>query len=155
MQDAIAYSISFVGQPDPINVVPAVLKSPMLIAALHPQGSAALRFATEPDRRISAVVFTLDSFHIDSLIRYLKAQEYVRKTLEKELPKDQQDWDPGGEAIRGDVWNWTKVRSLRLGLRQGRKELSAFHLELDCDWDQEHVVVASFRNGRFVELNHE
>lgn len=155
MPDAMIYSISFADRPDPIDVVPAVLKSPMLIAALHPQRSIAVSFATEPNRGNSAVVFTLDSFHIDSLVSYLKSQEYVRKTLEMELPRDQEEWDPDGEAIRGDVWNWTKVKLLRFGLRRRRSDVSAFELVLDCDWDQEHVIVASFRDGRFVDLNHE
>jgi len=156
------------------------LRSPSLDPAMHPKGEVTVSIATKGKTIERKSEFLLDSFQFRSLLDYLCLQNYVRQILEQELPRDQEAVDPQGDPVVGDVWSWARVRSLQLRLRDVRtpeaidqlKNLgyspseiedlidkpespetrSFFIVTVDCDWDQDHVLAAKFRDGQFVCL---
>jgi len=70
------------------------------------------------------------------------------------------------ELRRRDVINAERVAALKQILPPAavREELAAydppdtrsfFTVVLECDWDDEHSVRAAFRDGEFVDLDHQ
>lgn len=152
--------------------------SPALDPLMHPEGKLAVRIETAGRETDGKSGFVLDSFQLRSLLDYLRLQDYVRETLDRELPLHQEVVDPEGDPVRGDVWSWARVRSLQLRSRElptGRlvenlrslghsardikdlvpppeppKTRSSFVVTIDCNWDQDHGREARFRDGVFV-----
>jgi hypothetical protein len=86
----LPYELDFVANFGELSAVGgstgAVLRSPMLDPALHPGGSARVTFGSRrPTTEGAEEGFVLESFQMDSLAEYLRAQAHVRKTLEVEL----------------------------------------------------------------------
>ena len=163
--------------------IEAELKAPALDPAMHPKGALRVNLNTDVGKKPHAYA-VLDAFHIESLIAYVRGEAGIRKALEQALKRDQAEWDPDGPKLTPDqVWSRAKVESLELRRRQeitpelekhlrhvlpkkiAELELAAhgddastrtvFTVVLECDWDDEHSVRASFRNGRFVDLDHQ
>jgi len=163
------------------ELIEAELTSPALDPVMHPKGVLRVDINTDVKKKPkpSAV---LDAFHVESLAQYLRAQGDIRTTLENALTRDQREWDPDGPEVNDDVWQRAKVQSLELRRRDVvnaervtalkrilppaavREELAAydppdtrsfFTIVLECDWDDEHSVRAAFRDGQFVDLDHE
>jgi hypothetical protein len=116
------------------------------------------------------------------LTAYLRNQNDIRAALEKALARDQREWDPDGPKVNNDVWTRVKVESLELRRRNlANPELvahlkstlppklvklqlsdcdspgtsSSFVLVLECDWDDEHSVRASLRDGKLIDVDHQ
>lgn len=165
--------------------VVAELISPLLDHALHPSGKARVLIETMAGTKKGEPHFVLDAFHLNSLLEYLRGQRVVRSTLKAELPRDRENWERNaGEDNTGggDAWAGVQLRELRLRRKESispeflanlkkdftpkelKEELagwdrpdtkSFFTVVLDCEWDEEHSVQARFRDGAFVELDHE
>src|SRR5438067_1474011 len=104
--------------PDRVTVECA-LTSPALDPAMH-QGAA---LAVEIDARRETVEgrwtdsgpgFALEAFHLQSLLEYLRIQDYIREILEREMARDQEEVDDQGDPVRGEVWEWARVELLEL-----------------------------------------
>ena len=107
--------------PDRVTVECA-LTSPALDPAMH-QGAS---LAVEIDARRETVEgrwsdsgpgFALESFHLQSLLEYLRIQDYIREILEREMARDQEEVDDQGDPVRGEVWEWARVELLELRSR--------------------------------------
>lgn len=160
--------------------IKAQLRSPLLDAKLHPEGQIDVAMISKGRVIQSVAGFVLDSFQIQSVLDYLRMQKKVRRTLERELAKDQKSWDPEGESVRGDVWAWAKLECLKINPRhipnpqefkKSKMRFSAYEIRqimaasdtletrscfsvaISCDWDREHGREAVFRDGNFTELS--
>lgn len=134
------------------RTVEAELSSAGLDELLHPSRCVKVELGTDlaPDGRL-----VLTSFQLDSLRVYVGLQARIRRALEAKLPPDQENWDPEGESILGDVWSWLHVVSVDIDAQpEDPSDSSSFVISMDCDWDQEHLIRAEFRNGAFVQLDH-
>jgi hypothetical protein len=158
--------------------VAAELISAALDPVLHPDGRVRVELSTVAPAADKAMGFVLDSFHVDSLLEYLRSQPRVRRSLDAALPRDWAEWDRKGFARRkSDHWAEAEVVSLDLRRRyvptpeflarlkakgmsardvesDGPDVRTAFTLTLKCNWDEEHLLRAEFRNGKLVELDH-
>ena len=163
--------------------IDAELKSPALDRAMHPKGVVRVEINTDVGKKPHPHA-VLDAFHVGSLIGYVRGQTGIRKALEQALKRDHAEWDPDGPKLTPEkIWSSAKVESLELRRRQeitaeleahlrhmlpptlAEAELAAhgddaatrtvFTLVLECDWDDEHSVRASFRDGKFVDLDHQ
>jgi len=163
--------------------IEAELKAPALDPAMHPKGLVRVNVNTDVGKKPHAYA-VLDAFHIESLVEYVRGQAGIRKALEQALKRDQGDWDPDGPKLTPDqIWTRAKVESLELRRRQeitpeleqhlrhvlpptvAKMQLAAmgddaatrtvFTVVLECDWDDEHMVRAQFRDGKFVDLDHQ
>ena len=137
--------------------VEADLKSPVLDRAMHAKGKVRLRLSRErPEPGTRKKGFALDPYPAASVEWYLQSQAGVRQTLETQLSKHQEEFDPEGDPIRDEVWEWVEVLCVDLDAKparhKGRPSRSSLRVVLDCDWEQEHTVVAEFRDGTFVKL---
>lgn len=165
--------------PDEI-VIRGFVTSQALDGSMHPRNRISVYILSKRSSGGRKKGLVLDSFQLESLVEYLRLQEYVRETLERELPRDQEEVDPDGEPVRGDVWSWARVRELELRLRDlhnpqtfkhlkeaglnaeaHERELPAaekpetrtlFVIRLECDWSPDHTLEATFRDGKFVNL---
>lgn len=180
--ERVPYEMAFVGGYDDVYVE-AELNSPLIDPVLLPStGTLHVNIETESAaKKGKPPRFLLNEFIMDSLVEFLGLQEYLRATLEAELPRDKSIWNPKGKPIK-DLWSEVKVLSLNLrrrkmlspvilaALKQKRSPeevertvaaqdtpdtRTAFAIILDCRWDDEHRVRVSFRDGKFVGLGHE
>ena len=157
------YSILFPFESDQFDIVTAELRSPLLDSELIPSKSLRIEINTDPQLADDSG-FLLDSFQIHSLHEFIGSLPFVRSTLERELPRDQEQWDPQGMSVRDDLWSAVQIQSLRLWSRReaistkslpGHAVISSFfELALDCEWDSEHIITASFCDGEFMDLDH-
>jgi len=169
--------------PDRVTVECA-LTSPALDPAMH-QGAS---LAVEIDARRETVEgrwsdsgpgFALEAFHLQSLLEYLRIQDYIREILEREMARDQEEVDDQGDPVRGEVWEWARVELLELRSRDvhspemikqlhkaGRTEAeiglafqitepretkTIFVVHVGCDWSH-HPREVTFRNGKFAGI---
>src|SRR2546423_1994202 len=116
---AFEFNIRTVSGPDEVAIRGSVT-SPSLDPHMHPRGKVRVFILTKRKLERGKKGFILDSFQLRSLQEYLRIQDYIRQTLERELPVDQEAVDPEGEPVRGDVWSWARVRYLDLRLRDLR-----------------------------------
>jgi hypothetical protein len=164
--------------------IDAELKSPALDRAMYPTGVVAVEINTDVGKKPHPHA-VLDAFHVGSLIEFVRGQARIREALERALVRDRAEWDPDAPKLKkpDQIWSSAKVQSLELRRRQevtaeleahfrhllppkaAEAELAAhgddaatrtvFTVVLECDWDDEHSVRASFRNGKFVDLDHQ
>jgi hypothetical protein len=178
---SMPYELTFVGGYGDDDIE-ADLTSPLLDAILHPKGILRVIVTTDSSVRKGKPRFMLDAFHVHSLHEYLRSQAVVRKTLEAALAKDRKDWGELDDTAGKPLWECGRMTHLNLRRRRMatpefiaqmrkifspkeiREELAgldtpetqtAFTVVLECDWDEEHSVVAEFQDGAFVGLNHE
>jgi hypothetical protein len=143
------------GPPEGMEVE-GVLRSVALDPGMHPDGTLEVFIATRLREGGPTGSYLLDSFHIRSLLEYLNNQSDIREVLEHALAADQEEIDPEGDPIRGEVWSWAEVESLHLRQREGPEEegmKTFFELTIRCDWLTDHFLEATFRDGKFVELH--
>jgi hypothetical protein len=166
----------------PAKEYDALLTSPALDPLMHPAAKVPVIVNSQRNVADARCATRLDPFQRESLHEYLRLQQYVRETLERELPRDQEQWDPEGEPVCGDVWSWVRVHYLEIrplnvpepsevkrwsksGLSDDEiarilaasdtpQTRSFFRITLRCDWDTEHPLEAEFRDGAFVKLLH-
>lgn len=165
--------------PDQVEVE-AVVRSEALDRSMHPDGTVEVYIFTKRATADGKSGVVLDSFQLHSLQQYLRNQDDIRQSLERELAADQEQVDPAGEPVRGYVWSWAEVRGIELRLRdlnnpEANERLRGigfmvdeyqkfapppespatrtfFVLRLKCDWRMDHPLVAIFRDGKFVSL---
>ena len=132
-----------------------LLHSVHLDPQMHPGGTLTVRLDRDPAEsgaRLEAVSAVQDQ----TLLFYLRRQPAIRKALEAALAAQQEDFDPDGQSVRGDVWTWARLLRLEFitpGPRRKNPPKAAFTLYLDCDWEKEHVVAATFEDEKLKPLN--
>jgi len=160
-----------------------VLTSPLLDPTMHPDRAAAVYIVPQGGVVGSDGEAQLDPFQHASLVEYLSSQRYVRETLEREIPIDQEEWDPDGPSVRGNIWAFIEILRVVFRLRQVPKPAdlekykarfgedsedfqvmlaaadtpqtrSFFTVTIKCSWDDEHRLEAEFRDGKFRFLTH-
>jgi hypothetical protein len=137
-------SVKEAGGPSGYVELEAVLTSAALDAGMHPDGKVDVFITTVRREDGPGEGYVLDGFQVRSLREYLKKQAAIRKVLERKLAADQEEIDPEGDPIRGEVWSWAEVESLRLRRREGRKDQKTttfFTLSVRCDWCDELATI--------------
>lgn len=149
----VGYRLTYAGDDD--VGVDFHLHSAHLDPDMHPAGTLTVNLDRDPEApgaRVPAVPIEQDQ----TLFFYLRKQKLIRQKLEAALADQQQRFDPDGESVRGDVWAWARLLRLEfepISPRRKNPPRHAFSLYLDCDWEQEHVVVATFEDEKLKPLD--
>jgi hypothetical protein len=160
----VEYELAFIGRSlDEVDRIEADVTSPLLDAAMHPDGSLRVVFFTRAAGSKDEPGFVLNSFMIASLAAYLREQAVVRASIEPLLAKDlahvrANGWFKG----RGGVWQNVLALQLELvqhpvttgrakGKTRADKDTAVVEYEVACrpKWD-DHYMTARFRDGKLV-----
>jgi hypothetical protein len=183
-EEPAPYQLAFCGLEhanEPWGYVDAILSSGLLDPKVHPGGSVPVRLCNRAKQSKGRASFVLDSFQIESLEVYLAEQKKVRAVLEESLNKDvamvKRDKRYGGE----NLWRHVRILQLQLAPRlvPTKKQLlgmkkrwnisprviladsdrpdtrSSYSLTFRARWEEEHFLIAYFRDGEFVRMSRE
>jgi hypothetical protein len=178
----LLYELRFSGEVDEIlNLVMVQLISPHLDSVIHPAQSATIQIPAE-ESTADKTSFVLDSFQIESILDYLRAQSEIRAVLEPHLVHDRQEWGAGDSGDDDDIWQEIdflylapeerRVRTAQqladlktampdvnfeqVSAEAGHPEMrSSFTVTLKTAWDDEHERWLQFRDGKFIKMTTE
>lgn len=148
--------------------------SSLLDADLHPDQVAKFEVNDLDAQHLGEKFPT--SFQFASIKRYVSAQNALKETFENAL----RELEPDEPGLTGDVWKRVSVREVLVGklkvptadgLAVMREQFypgetlgqvaarfatpgteDEFEVVLDADWDDEHVRLAHFRDGRLLSF---